>query len=89
MSVVDEVLSKVDTINTPWRAEGERDDDQGVDQWRDVRRDLEDQLQRAMQWHRPFDAAVFYRDTRTALIDLAAVAIAQVNSLDRLQARVS
>lgn len=82
-TVIERVADMVTSVETRWRSERESDDDQGVAEWALERREREDQMTRALRWGRRFDAAAWRSETRQALMELAALCLAQVASLDR------
>lgn len=81
--VILELASAVSTAQTDWRAAGSPDDDQGVAEWFEERTKREQALDAALQRGVRFDAELWQRETRRNLIELAALCIAQVESLDR------
>lgn len=82
MNALREVAELVAVVKTGWRPD-ESDDAQGVADWRFERQLREARLTAAEQWGKPFDEALWFSETRAALLELAALAIAQVESLDR------
>lgn len=77
-----EVRTRIDRERERWV--GGRDDDQGTADWRAKRQECEAHLLAAEGWGTPFDEASWRVGTRQALLELAALAIAQVESLDRV-----
>lgn len=67
----------------------EHEDTHGAFEWMEFRRKREEKMTDAyMQRGRPFDAGYFHNTTRRELVIMAALCVAQIESMDRIYAEM-
>lgn len=81
MTVFDEVKAERERQDAQWGG-AEHDDEHGFQDWASFRQRFEERMNKVAR-KSPFDADEWFRVTRDSLIKVAALAIAQVESLDR------
>lgn len=81
-SVLAEVAAERARQDDQWGGPA-HDDAHGVADWAEFRAQYERRMVDAMQEGQPFDAHRWRAETREALVKIAALCVAQVESLDR------